>query len=337
MKKSAMKCRFLWIIFIILALSACERSGKSRLHIDTTGLHPEKVSVKQYGKALFAIDTSHLQAELIQLKPDFMHFLDADLGDPENLRQIREFVSDTFLIRLNHESRKVFGDMHQLEGALTHAFRRFHYHFPGQPIPSVYTYVSGVHYEMPIMYADGLAVIAIDCYLGADFPYYRQLGIPVYRIERMSPDHLINDLFAVLYELMIAPSTAALRVLDEMIISGKRLYFLEAMQPGIADHLLIGYNAAQWEWVMRNEARLWAFLIGEEKLFSSDLQDFNRLFRDGPFSHDFSRDAPARLGEWVGWQIVRKFMKNNPEISLAELIGLTDAQQLLNDSGYRPR
>lgn len=318
-------------------LSACDRSGKGRLHIDTAGLQPENVSVKQYGKALFAIDTNHLQSELKRLKPDFMHFLDADMDDPENLMQIKEFISDTFLIRLNRESRLVFGDMKKLENDLTHAFRRFQYHFPGQSIPSVYTYVSGVHYEMPIMYADGIAVIAIDCYLGADFPYYRRLGIPVYMIERMSPAHLINDLFAVLYDIQIEPSTAALRVLDEMIMSGKRLYFQEAMQPDLADHVVIGYSRKQLEWVERNEARLWAFLIGEEKLFSSDLQDFNRLFREGPFSQDFSRDAPARLGEWVGWQIVRKFMKNHPEISLAELISLSDSQQLLHDSGYRPR
>lgn len=332
-----MKRHLFLLIVVLFWLSACDRHGKNRMHINTSGLQPESVSIGQYGRALFSIDTNDLQAGLKRLQPDFMHFLDADLDDPENIRQIREFVSDTFLIRLNRESRHVFGDMGKLKEELTHAFRRFHYHFPDEPIPAVYTYVSGVHYEMPVMYADQIAVIALDCYLGADFPYYRRLGIPMYMIERMSPDHLVNDLFNTLYEVSIMPSATALTVLDEMIISGKRLYFQEAMQPNLADHLIIGYNPEQLAWVERNEARLWAFLIGEEKLFSSDLNDFNRLFRDGPFSHDFSREAPARLGEWVGWQIVRKYMKKHTEVSLADLIGLTDSQQILNDSGYRPR
>lgn len=331
--------RFKFIIFLLLAgiVFGCGRNSKEKLDIDIRGLSPEKVAIKQYGKALFEADTSKLKEELFRLQPEFMHFLDADLEDNENILQILDFVSDTQLIKLYKKSNEVFGDMQAVNEQLTHAFRRFQYHFPKFRLPEVYTYISGVHYEMPVMLADGIAVVAIDCYLGADYTFYRQLGIPQYQIIRMTSQHMLNDLFKVVYQVMLDPSPAARTVMDEMVSAGKRLYFQQAMQPRLADHLLIGFTPEQWDWVERHEAELWAHLIGEELLFSTDFNSFKRLFGDGPFSGDFSREAPPRLGEWVGLQIVRNYMKNNPETSLPKLIQTTDSQQILSGSRYRPK
>jgi hypothetical protein len=331
--------RFKFVIFLLLAgtVFGCGRNEKERLDIDTRGLFPEKVTIKQYGKALFKADTTKLKEELFRLQPDFMHFLDADLEDSANIMQIRDFVSDTQLIRLYNKSREVYSDMQTVNEQLTHAFRRLHYHFPQIRLPEVYTYISGVHYELPVMLADGIAAVGIDCYLGADFTLYRQLGIPQYLINRMTTEHLLNDLFKVVYQVMVDPSLQSRTIMDEMVGAGKRLYFQEAMQPRLADHLIIGFTPEQWDWVELHEAELWAHLVGEELLFSTDFNAFKRLFGDGPFSGDFSRDAPPRLGEWVGWQIVRNYMKNNPEISLKELLQTADSQQILSGSRYRPK
>jgi hypothetical protein len=328
--------RFL-VLVITFAVFGCGHNAKERLNIDTRGLSPEKVTIKRYGKALFEADTSKLKEELFRLQPEFLHFLDADLEDNENIMQILDFVSDTQLIKLYKKSNEVFGDMQAVNEQLTHAFRRFQYHFPKLRLPEVYTYISGVHYEMPVMFADGIGVVAIDCYLGADYTFYRQLGIPQYQINRMTSQHMLNDLFKVVYQIMLDSSPAARTIMDEMVSAGKRLYFQEAMQPRLADHLLIGFTPEQWDWVERHEAELWAHLVGEELLFSTDFRAFNRLFGDGPFSGDFSREAPPRLGEWVGFQIVRNYMKNNPDTSLPKLIQTTDSQQILNGSRYRPK
>jgi hypothetical protein len=331
--------KFLQLLLLgsTVLLFSCGRNGKSNLHINTTGLYPESVEIKQYGKALFEIDTSSLQQELKRLKPDFIHFLDADLSDSSNLRQIYEFVTDTQLIKLNNKSLEVFANMKAVEQELTLAYRRFHYHFPEIILPAVYTYISGVQYELPVMYADGIAVVAIDCYLGADFDYYQMLGIPAYMTQRMTPGHLLNDLFKTLYMSIVDQSLPSLNILDEMILTGKRLYFQEAMQPGLADNVIIGYSPEQYQWVERHEAQLWAYLVGEELLYSNDFQAFRRMFGDGPFSGDFSREAPSRLGEWVGWRIVRAYMKQHTDKSIAEMLRITDSQQILTGSKYRPK
>jgi hypothetical protein len=43
------------------------------------------------------------------------------------------------------------------------------------------------------------------------------------------------------------------------------------------------------------------------------------------------------LGRWIGWQIVRSYMKKNKETSLSELFSFSDSQQILSESGYKPK
>jgi hypothetical protein len=41
-------------------------------------------------------------------------------------------------------------------------------------------------------------------------------------------------------------------------------------------------------------------------------------------------------GKWLGWQIVRKFMDENPKVQPSDLFNMDDAQIILNRSGYKP-
>ena len=39
---------------------------------------------------------------------------------------------------------------------------------------------------------------------------------------------------------------------------------------------------------------------------------------------------------WVGWQIIKSYVKNNDKVSLSELMREQDAQKILAKSKYRP-
>ena len=58
---------------------------------------------------------------------------------------------------------------------------------------------------------------------------------------------------------------------------------------------------------------------------------------EGPFTAAFSKESAPRIGYWIGWQIVRQYMKNNPEVTLQDLINETDSQLLLSKSKYKPK
>ena len=87
---------------------------------------------------------------------------------------------------------------------------------------------------------------------------------------------------------------------------------------------------------MKNEAHVWAAIISNRMLFTTDGKLIRSFMADGPFTAEFSKDAPARLGEWLGWQIVRKYFENQPNLSLQDVMTEKDPQKILNISGYKP-
>jgi len=106
--------------------------------------------------------------------------------------------------------------------------------------------------------------------------------------------------------------------------------------PKTPDHIKIGYTEKQLEWCKENKKNIWAFLIENKLLYSSGSTTFRKFFTDGPFTHEFSKDSPARIGEWVGWQIVRTYMNKHPDIKPSKLFSNNDAQEILMKSGYKP-
>ena len=45
--------------------------------------------------------------------------------------------------------------------------------------------------------------------------------------------------------------------------------------------------------------------------------------------------SPGRIGQRIGWQIVRSFMDNN-DVSLQDLLSL-DEEEIFKNSKYKPR
>jgi len=87
---------------------------------------------------------------------------------------------------------------------------------------------------------------------------------------------------------------------------------------------------------MKNEAKMWTYLAEHKMLFTTDRMSIKRFNDDGPYTAAFSEESPARTGVWIGWQIVRSYMKLNKEIKLSDLMNNSNYQSILNQSGYQP-
>ena len=121
-----------------------------------------------------------------------------------------------------------------------------------------------------------------------------------------------------------------------MVEHGKELYFIEAMNPSLPDSVILGYSRQQMEWAEDNEGAVWAAVVGNNMLYNNVLDHRRALFNDGPFTAAFGNDSPARLGDYLGLQIVRSFMTNN-DVMLTEFMKMTDYQDILQKSQYKPR
>ncbi len=332
------KFRFLVLLTaVIFAVQSCS-SGKKRYvpPVDNDKLPAVNVHIKQYGKALFLLDTAEMKTGLKKIKPDFLLFLNADLEDTANVNQLKRFVADTLNRFLFKQTMTVFPTVSPLEKSLSAALSRFLYFFSNQNLPSFYSYISGGYFEAPVLSADSVILIGLDNYLGGNFVYYARMGVPRYKAHWMVKQEVPVDVMKTMYETLPFTKTKANNLLDMMIAAGKELYFLDAMMPRVADTLKIRYTKKQLQWVEKNEKNIWGFLIGQKLLFSADFMQTNKLMQDGPFTKGFDAAAPARLGQWVGWQIVSAYMDKNRDVTLKQLLQITDSQKILNKSGYKP-
>ena len=81
---------------------------------------------------------------------------------------------------------------------------------------------------------------------------------------------------------------------------------------------------------------MWNYLVEQKMLYSNKRMDILRYLNDGPYTTGFPLESPSRTGIWIGWQIIREYMKKYKEVTLEELMNKNDYQQILNDSRYYP-
>ncbi|OQX76531.1 MAG: hypothetical protein B6D64_09690 [Bacteroidetes bacterium 4484_276] len=322
-------------LIMISLLISCTNSSDSRLSIDTSDIKIKPVEIKRYEKALFTIDQGSLKQGLKKISTQFPVFLDVDLDDTLNLIRLHEFITNPLNVELYNKTTSKYPNLTIYNQQFTEAFKRFKYFFPEKSLPQIFSYVSGLLYEMPIQFISGDMIIALDMYLGKSLEAYRRLGLPLYKIDRMNENFIVRDGVYELYYYHFLKKPGK-NVLEKMIAEGKHLYFLDAMLPEIDDHIKIGYTQDQLKWCEENEKNIWAFIIENELLYSSNTKTLRNFFTDGPFTHDFSKESPARIGEWIGWQIVRSYMKKHPGLPLEQLFMEEDAQAVLMKSVYKP-
>ena len=328
---------FVFLLVIGGLFNGCN-SDESRYipTVDNSKLSKVNIHIKRYGKALFGLDTTHFRTGLDSIKPEYMFFLNADLNDTANVNQLKAFVSDTLNRYLYNNTMKEISSIESMEHIISSSLSYYRYYFPDMKLPVFYSYVSGGFYEAPVMVSNNVVVIGLDNYLGANFPHYGRLRIPKYKTRWMIKEEIPVDVMRVLYNSLPYRMTKPRNLLDMMVAAGKELFFLDATMPDVADSLKIKYTQEQMDWIQNNEKNIWGFLISQKFLFSADFMQTKKLMQDGPFTKGFEKGAPARIGEWVGWQIVSTYMQKHPEVSLKQLLKMQDAQMILNESGYKP-
>jgi uncharacterized protein YjaZ len=152
----------------------------------------------------------------------------------------------------------------------------------------------------------------------------------------MTEEYVVPDCMKVLGKITYPEQLPGNTLLEQMVTAGKRLLFLDAMMPHTSDRIKIGYSEKQYEWILKHEAHVWTAIIENRMLYTTDGRLIRSFMADGPFTAEFSQESPARLGEWLGRQIVRKYFENQPGVTLHQAMTEPDAQKILNLSGYKP-
>lgn len=332
-----MRTRHFIIIALLMVLVACrekEPAYKQQLNVKT---EPYDLQFERYEDVLFNLDTALFQQELMNIQDRYRVFLGGDLKDQNAVKYLKDFATDPYSVYLYNKVKATFPDLSQVEPMVEDVLAHFHYYYPDIELPTkAFTCVTGVNYdEPPVQIIDGNLVISLDWYLDGDEVYDR-IGMPKYIQTRTGIATLAKDVANRLYTNYLQEWRKQGQVVDEMLFCGRLDYFIEALCPTLPDSILLGYSSRQWQWAMENEGQVWADIVGSRRLYDASLDSYMMYFGDGPFTQAYSNDAPSRLGEFFGLNIVRSYASNNV-ISLQELMKRKDMQTIFQDSGYKPK
>jgi gliding motility-associated lipoprotein GldB len=312
------------VLFVFVLCISCKREHLYEKEISKIEI---TVSIERFDLAFANSEPN----DLSKLKEAFPFMFSKKYADSFWVAKMR----DTLQIELNKEVEKVFPKLNVVEDDIESLFQHLKYYFPEFKKPRLVSATSFVDYRNKVIVTDSIALIAIDTYLGSDHHFYD--GIQKYLRTNFNSDQIVVDLASEYAKGYIFPKQNK-TLLDEMIYFGKQLYFKDIMIPFKTDAEKIGYTQAQLDWSKANEAQIWSFLVEKELLFSTDSKLPNRFINPAPFSkfqlEEIDKESPGRIGQYIGWQIVKAFMQNN-DVSLKKMLS-SNAEEIFNESKFKP-
>jgi hypothetical protein len=338
-----MKLLFLTNCFLILLLVSCNSNS---LNVDISEVETDPLSVLRLEKDLFLMNDTNFNEQSGKLKSTYGSFYEHYLMNPLGLNGSKDTMYQSMLLNFVRDqnvhdafkySEKIYTveKVEQISREVEQCVKRFKYHFPKRKLPTrLITCTTGWNYAFA--YMDSALVISLDMYLGDTAVFYQMLRYPQYQVRKMNAANILPDIARgwMLTEFDNTPAENTL--LNHTIFYGKLYYAVNALLPQAADSLIIGYSNKQLKICKENEKNYWSYFAEKNRLYENNLNTIRELTSEGPFTAAISKECPPRIAMWIGWQIVKSYMKNNKEVTLSQLMEETNAQKLLSKSKYRP-
>ncbi|WP_432412884.1 gliding motility lipoprotein GldB [Rasiella sp. SM2506] len=315
--------KYILLIVSIVIFVSCNETSKIEKEIEAI---PVEVKVMRLDQEFGSATPETLSA----LKKKYTVFFPQQFHDSIWIGNMQ----DTIQQQLVQEINKVFPDNEKIEAQLVPLFRHLKYYFPEFKEPTVVGVTSDVDYQHKVIVADTLLVLALDTYLGSEHEFYE--NIKKYISINLKSSQIGPDVVkAYAQQLVSGPKQRTL--LAQMVYFGKQLYLKDVLLPAISDAEKMGYTDAEMQWANDNEEDMWRYFIEKELLYNTDPKLAPRFILDAPFSKfylEIDNESPGRIGQYLGWQMVRAFMENN-DVTVPQLL-IKSADEIFKNSKYKP-
>lgn len=327
-------------LFFVLILTSC---GNKPGRVDVDHIVVPQLSIDRLEQDLFAMDTVNIEASTKEMETKYGQFYSSfitgiinngGLHDSSYTQRIKQFINDRDMRQAYTDCQKVFPKVDTLEEQFTETFKYYRHYFPGKKLPKVITMMSGFNYN--VIFLDSTLAIGLEMYLGSNNIFYQMLAFPRYKSLFMNKQNIMPDAVRawMLHEFPYMMDKSDF--LSEITYIGKIMYLTDMLLPDVADTLKVQYTEKQLDYAVQNEFNIWSYFAAQKLLYTTDRSEIMKYTAEGPFTSAFSKESAPRIGYWIGWQIIRQYMKNNPNVTLEQLMKDTDSQKILTLSKYKP-
>jgi len=316
--------KYIYLFAFGFLFFSCNKKSKIEREVEKI---PVTMKVYRFEQAFF----NATPQELAKVKAEYPDFFPNEIPDAAWVEKMQH----PQWRQLYQEVEKKYKNFGLQKTEIEDLFKHINYYFPTIKVPQIYTAIGEMDYLNKAIYANDKLVIALELYLGKDHKFYSEF--PTYLRQNFEQRQMLPDIVSSL-SYRIVPGSTNKDLLTLMINSGKELYLKDILLPNYSDAERIGYTEKQVKWCQENESYMWEYFVSNKLLYSTESKLPNRFINLAPFSKfylEIDNETPGRVGQWVGWQIVRSYMQNN-EVSVVQLLK-ADPTDIFEKSKYKPK
>lgn len=323
------------VLILIISVSSCTTD---RLKVDVSGSTVE-LKTKRLDKAFLPIEPDNLTEQANLIRNEFGGFSEVyfsyilQANSPSDSVLYRLSQEDIYPLVMNIQDgiNAMGAEVNDQLALLENGFSHLNYYFPNTFIPEVVLMNSWFQYG--IFTTDSTLAVGLDFFV-PDSALQRLYPPQFYAYMKtdMTPDYIAtNAMYGWLYNKVFPSDGEENTLIDHMVYKGKVRYLLEAMFPDLDESTIMNYTEKELEWCYKKQLAAWRELTklradNTPAIYETKKSEISKWVAQGPFTAALSEEATDRMGEWIGLQMIRDYMRENPEVSIREMLTMNSRQ-----------
>lgn len=323
-----------FILFVsLLSLVSCSDSCDDGLDLSSIR---KNVALERLDVQMRAVKSVGELKSILKKDTDFSSIV-IPSGAPfeEFAYKLYRLSTDSILDSLYTEVDKQYENNDVLNSELADLFAHIKYFYPTFEQPSVKGFVSAFG-GYDLIQTEKTILIGLDYFLGPNPKYYDN-NFPGYILKYYTKEQLPVKVAMSISSRYNKVDLKDKSVLAHMIYYGKAFYFSQKMIPCVSDTVICEYSSKEIHLLDEDPAFVWEHFVSNKLFYNSDRAAIQKYIDDRPKTFEIGQNCPGRVGRWLGYEIVKSYMKEHPEITLQQLMDETDAKKIFNESHYHPK
>ena len=337
LRKYFFEKKFFFFVFLIFFFVSCQKNKEI-----------ESVHIQRFEQALFSANKSKdIDKYFFSIEEQYAPMFATSLKNTEYLNVVKEFIKDKEMNNVYNIVKIQYPDLKDLEEELSLALYEIKQIKKDTIKPKIYTLIVGPAeysqaFQNRILIYPDFSAISLDLYSIeklSNHPYYKT--IPQYMYSALGKEniasHYVNTYLKEITfrDTPLQSLNPEATLLDCIIEEGKYLYATQTILPEKSLNYILDYTKEQMQWVEKNEANIWSYIIENQLLYNKDRTKYLHLIAPGPSTKNIA-NSPARIGNYIGYKIVHSYMEEN-SITIDSLFHTYDSQLILQQSKYKPK
>jgi hypothetical protein len=318
----------------VLSFLACKTDSKNESASDS-GLVEVKVYAENLDEALFACKSVQEVQSFLDKHPYLSdwYFTDAPVSKAQLPAHLFQILQNKDFRAFKVQLDSIIGDRNvSIINPLKESFQQIAKYYPDFKAPEIKFMVTGFAGN-DLYISDSLIVIGLD-YFGGPKAMYRP-DVYDYQLKRYQKEYIVPSIIFFMSNKYNHVNASDRTLLADMIGYGKGYEFVKQVMPNTPDSLILGYSEESLTRTYNSQQDIWTFFVANKLLYENTDLKKQKFIGERPFTTEIGNEVPGGIGRWIGWRIVSRYMAENSNVTLPELMKNDNAANILQASGYK--